>query len=38
METILWILVGCFIGWNVPEPLWAFNIKNNIKKYLNKEE
>lgn len=23
METILWIILGMFIGWNLPQPVYA---------------
>jgi len=36
MEIIFWILVGAFIGWNLPEPDWAKNLSENIKNYFNK--
>jgi len=31
LETIFWILVGAFIGWNWPQPSWAKNIQ---EKYI----
>jgi len=35
MEILFWILVGAFIGWNIPEPIWAKNIATTIKEYFN---
>jgi hypothetical protein len=23
LEALFWILIGAFIGWHVPQPLWA---------------
>lgn len=34
MEIIFWIFLGIFIGWSTTEPLWAINLKENIKQYL----
>jgi hypothetical protein len=33
LETLFWILVGTFVGWNLPQPQWAKNIQ---AKYLQK--
>jgi len=33
LETIFWIVVGAFIGWNFPQPVWA---KGFQEKYLQK--
>lgn len=27
LETIFWIAVGAFIGWNLPQPQFAKNIQ-----------
>jgi hypothetical protein len=35
IETALLILLGAFIGWNLPEPMWAKSIRNSISKYYN---
>lgn len=35
LETILLILLGAFIGWNLPEPMWAKSIKDSITRYYN---
>jgi hypothetical protein len=31
LETLFWVAVGAFIGWNLPQPVWA---KNFQEKYL----
>jgi hypothetical protein len=23
LETVFWLLVGAFVGWNLPQPQWA---------------
>jgi len=33
LETLFWILVGAFVGWNFPQPQFA---KNFQEKYLQK--
>jgi hypothetical protein len=33
LETTFWILVGAFVGWNLPQPSWAKSIQ---EKYLQK--
>ncbi len=30
MSTLFWILLGAYIGWNVPQPEWARSIQNKI--------
>ncbi len=37
METIFWILVGAFVGWNFPQPAWARNIQSRILAFLAKK-
>jgi hypothetical protein len=27
IETIIWLVIGAFIGWHFPEPQWAKNMK-----------
>ena len=31
LETIFWIFVGAFVGWNLPQPEWAKNVEEKIK-------
>jgi hypothetical protein len=33
LETLFWIAVGAFVGWNFPQPEFAKNIQT---KYLQK--
>jgi hypothetical protein len=33
LETIFWILVGAFIGWNLPQPAWAKGIEEKVKNF-----
>ena len=42
LETLFWVLVGAFIGWNFPQPQFAKNFQakylqkyiDNVKKFL----
>jgi hypothetical protein len=36
LEAIVWILVGAFIGWHLPEPTWAKVVKAKILGLFNK--
>jgi hypothetical protein len=36
LEAIIWILVGAFIGWHLPEPTWAKVVKAKILGIFNK--
>jgi len=29
--TLVWILVGAFIGWNLPQPMYAIMLQDYIK-------
>lgn len=37
LETLFWILVGAFIGWNIPQPAFAQNIQTKIKSLFVKD-
>lgn len=37
LETVFWILVGAFIGWNFPQPGFAKSIQEKyLQKYIDK--
>ena len=37
LETLFWILVGAFIGWNFPQPQFAKNFQAKyLQKYIDK--
>jgi len=37
LETLFWILVGAFVGWNFPQPQLAKNFQEKyLQKYLDK--
>jgi hypothetical protein len=33
LEAIFWILIGAFIGWNLPQPEWAKQVEEKIKDF-----
>lgn len=36
LETVFWIVVGAFVGWNLPQPEWAKNFQEkHLQKYIN---
>ena len=30
LGTLFWVLVGAFIGWNLPQPVWAKLVQARI--------
>lgn len=30
LEALIWILVGAFIGWHVPQPKWAVTLTDKV--------
>jgi hypothetical protein len=30
LDTILWIALGAFVGWNFPQPFWAKAIQAKL--------
>ncbi len=37
LETLFWILVGAFIGWNIPQPQYAKELQEKIKSLIQKD-
>jgi hypothetical protein len=37
LETIFWILVGAFVGWNFPQPEFARNLQHKIMSMFRKD-
>ena len=31
LETLFWVLVGAFVGWNVPQPQWSKDLLAKLK-------
>ena len=38
LETLFWILVGAFIGWNLPQPEFAKNIQKKVLDFFVKKQ
>jgi hypothetical protein len=37
LDIILWILVGAFVGWHIPEPTWAKVVKEKVLSLVKKK-
>jgi hypothetical protein len=37
LDTLLWIAVGAFVGWNLPQPFWAKALQEKIQSMLSKK-
>lgn len=31
LSSIFWLVLGLFIGWNLPQPEWAKNFQEKVK-------
>ena len=38
MSSIIWILVGAFIGWNLPQPAWAKSMQAKIVDFVRQKQ
>lgn len=38
MESIFWLCLGAFVGWNLPQPVWAKYIQSKIIDTFNKSK
>ena len=36
LDSIFWVLVGLFIGWNLPQPTWAKYVQTMIMSWVSK--
>lgn len=36
IEALIYILIGAFIGWNLPQPEWARNTQEKAKEYIKR--
>jgi hypothetical protein len=36
LDTLFWIAVGAFVGWNFPQPVWARAIQAKIQAIITK--
>ncbi len=35
-DTLIWLAVGAFIGWNFPQPFWATYVQEKVKAFFSK--
>jgi hypothetical protein len=38
LDTLIWIALGAFVGWNFPQPSWAKIIQEKIQTALTKKQ
>ena len=38
LETLFWLAIGAFIGWNFPQPAYAKNIQAKVLDMLKQAE
>lgn len=36
LEVIIYITIGAFIGWNLPQPEWAKTLQAKVLSYIRK--
>jgi len=37
METLFWLAIGAFVGWNFPQPSWAVSIQVKLVDFFRKK-
>ena len=37
LDILLWVAVGAFIGWNLPQPFWAKMMQEKIQAMIAKK-
>ena len=37
LDPLFWIVVGTFVGWNLPQPSWAKKIQNKVQSIITKK-
>lgn len=38
LDTIFWLAIGAFVGWNFPQPQFAKNIQAKVMAIFTKKE
>jgi hypothetical protein len=33
LTAIICLLIGLFVGWNLPQPDWAYNLQEKVKDF-----
>lgn len=34
LDILLWVAVGAFVGWNLPQPFWAVYVQEKVKGWI----
>jgi hypothetical protein len=37
IEAIIYIAIGAFIGWNLPQPEWAKSLQTRVISYIKRK-
>ncbi len=37
LDTLFWIAIGAFVGWNFPQPFWAKMVQEKVRTMLAKK-
>jgi hypothetical protein len=37
IEAIIYIAIGAFIGWNLPQPEWAKDLQSKVISYVKRK-
>jgi hypothetical protein len=38
IEAIIYVLIGAFVGWNLPQPVWAKNVQERVVSVIRKQK
>jgi hypothetical protein len=38
LDILLWVIVGAFIGWNFPQPIWAKVMQEKLQAMITKDK
>ena len=38
LDILFWLVIGAFLGWNLPQPFWAKMIQEKIQSLLSKRD
>lgn len=33
IEVAIYVAIGLFVGWNLPQPVWAKNVQEKVKSF-----
>jgi hypothetical protein len=37
MDALFWLLIGAFVGWNLPQPFWAKMLQTKLVDLISKK-